>query len=109
MKQGNNQQEMLLLTTSGFSMRELCERLNYEGSPRQLSSTDKLAEACWLGLLHETMPEMIQKEISGKSLYIWQIHQRATSLQIMLSDVPPVIETEFSIDPHQFLGSMYNN
>ena len=109
MKQRNNQQEILLLATSRFSMRELCEKLNYEASPRRLSSTDKLAEACWSGLLHETMPEMIQKATSGKSLYIWHIHHRSTSLHIMLSDVPPTIEAAFSIEPQHFLGGIFNN
>ena len=109
MKQDNYQQEILLLTTSCFSMKELCERLDYEGSARQLSYTDKLAEACWSGLLHESMPELIQKTPTGKSLYIWQINHGATSLQIRLSDMPPALFPALSIDPRYFLTGSSNN
>jgi len=103
MKQENIHQEILLLTTSCFSLRELCQSLNYDDSPRQLSDTEKLAGACWSGLLHETMPEIIQKTESGKSLYIWQIQHSSTSLQISLSNAIFSIEPELSIDSHRFL------
>ena len=109
MKEDNNQQEIILSTTSGFSMRELCEKLNYDNSPRQLSNTEKLAEACWSGLLHETMPEMIQKTGDGQSLYIWQIHHSARSLQIRLSNVKPDVDPVLSIDPHYFLKNIIYN
>ena len=109
MKHNNNQQEILLLATSGFSNRELCDRTNYESSLRQLSINDRLAEACWSGLLHEMFPEIIQHAESGKSLYIWEIRHADTSLQIRLSDVPPVVESFFSIDPQYFLAEMSCN
>ena len=109
MKHNNNQQEILLLATSGFSSRELCDRTNYESGSRQLSITDRLAEAYWSGLLHEMFPEIIQHAESGKSLYIWEIRYADTSLQIRLSDVPPIIEPTFSIDPHYFLSSNSNS
>lgn len=109
MKRNNNQQEILLLATSGFSTRELCDKANYESSSRGLSSIDQLAEACWSGLLHEMIPEIITSSESGNNLYIWQIHQSATSLQIQLSDVPMVVEPAFSIDPQIFLSGISSN
>ena len=109
MKQENIHQEILLLTTSCFSLRELCQSLNYDASLRQMSDTEKLAEACWLGLLHETMPEIIQKTESGKSLYIWQIQHSPTSLQIRLSNAIFSIEPELSIDSHLFLEANSKN
>ena len=109
MKHNNNQQEILLLATSGFSSRELCDRTNYESGSRQLSITDRLAEACWSGLLHEMIPEIIQRAESGKSLYIWEIRHADTSLQIRLSDVPPVVESALSIDPQYFLPGISCN
>ena len=109
MKPENTHQEILLLTTSCFSLKKLCEKSNYGDSARQLSDTEKLGEACWLGLLHESMPEIIQKNASGKSLYIWQIQHGSTSLQISLSDAIFLIEPELSIDPNRFLNATTKN
>ena len=109
MKHNNNQQEILLIATSGFSNRELCDKTSCENTSRQVSITDRLAEACWSGLLHEMIPDLIQRAESGKSLYIWEIRHAAASLQIRLSDVPPMIESEFSIDPQYFLAELSRN
>jgi hypothetical protein len=109
MKQENIHQEILLLTSSVFSLRELCQNLNYDDSQRQLSATEKLAGACWSGLLHESMPEIIQKTKSGKSLYIWQIQHSSTSLQISLSSAIFSIEPELSIASHLFLNANSKN
>ena len=108
MKPGNIHQEILLLTTSRFLLREFCQSLNHDDS-RHISDSEKLAEACWSGLLHETMPETIQKTESGKSLYIWQIQHSPTSLQISLSNAIFAIEPEFSIDSHLFLKANSKN
>ena len=109
MKQEIIHQEILLLTTSCFLLRELCQSSNYDDSLRQLSDTEKLAGACWSGLLHETMPEIIQKTDSGKSLYIWQIQHSAASLQISLSNSIFSIEPELSIDSNRFLNANSKN
>ncbi len=109
MKQENIHQEILLMTTSCFSSGKLCQGSNYEGSLSHKSDPEKLAEACWSGLLHETMPELVQKTESGKSLYIWQIQHCPTSLQISLSNATFSIEPELSIDSHLFLKANSKN
>ena len=109
MKQENIHQEILLLTTSCFSLRELCQKTSFDDSLRQLSDTEKLSQACWSGILHETMPEIIQKTESGKSLYIWQIQHSAGSLHISLSNAIFSIEPELSIDSHRFLNANSKN
>ena len=103
MKQENIHQEILLMTTSCFSSGKLCQSSNYDDNLTQKPDTEKLAEACWSGLLHETMPELVQKTESGKSLYIWQIQHSPRSLQISLSNATFSIEPELSIDSHRFL------
>ena len=109
MKQENIHQEILLMTTSCFLSGKLCQGSNYDDSLRQKSETEKLAQACWSGLLHETMPELVQKTESGKSLYIWQIQHGPTSLQISLSNATFSIEPELSIDSHLFLNANSKN
>ena len=62
------QQEILLLTDTTFSQRQLCEN-DAKDDSSHLSESEKLEEACWTGLLDELLPEII----ANKKLHIWQI------------------------------------
>jgi hypothetical protein len=90
------QQEILLLTGTTFSQRQLCE--NDSKGDSNLSESEKLEEACWTGLLNELLPEII----TNKKLCIWQIGDTESSLQIELSEYPSG-EKQFSINPYYFL------
>jgi hypothetical protein len=97
------QQEILLLTGTTFSQRELCE--NDPNKDRgYLSETEKLEEACWAGLLDELLPEII----TNKKLCLWQIGDSEFSLQIELSEYPSR-EKRFSINPYYFLKTTNYN
>ena len=97
------QQEILLLTGTTFSQRELCEN-NTEHGPRILSETERLEEACWAGLLDVLLPEII----TNKKLCLWQIGDSEFSLQIELSQYPST-EKEFSVNPYYFLRTIIHN
>ena len=71
------QQEILLLTGTTFSQRQLCEN-DAKDDSNHLSESEKLEEACWTGLLDELLPEII----TNKKLYIWHIGDTEFSLQI---------------------------
>ena len=105
MKRKNNQQEILLLATPGFSTIHMLCKTNGENNSGHLSILEQLEEACWSGLLHEMIPEIIQPSTFGKSLFIWQIHYGNTSLQIRLGEVPAAVEHVFSIDPQPHVHS----
>ena len=77
------QQEILLLTGTTFSQRQLCEN-DAKDDRNYLSEGEKLEEACWTGLLDELLPEII----TNKKLCIWQIGDTEFSLQIELSEYP---------------------
>ena len=97
------QQEILLLTATTFSQRQLCEK-DGKDARSHLSESEKLEEACWTGLLDELLPEII----TNKKLCIWQIGDTEFSLQIELSEYPSK-EKQFSINPYYFLGTLTYN
>ena len=97
------QQEILLLTGTTFSQRQLHEN-DPKNDRNNLSESEKLEEACWTGLLDELLPEVI----TNKKLSLWQIDDSEFSLQIELSEYPSE-EKQFSINPYYFLRTMEYN
>jgi hypothetical protein len=97
------QQEILLLTGTTFSQRQLCEK-DSRNDNNNLSDSEKLEEACWTGLLDELLPEII----TNKKLPLWQIGDSEFSLQIELSEYPSTEKT-FSLNPYYFLRTMNYN
>jgi hypothetical protein len=107
MKKESVQQEIILVATTSFSSREWCNNDN-RGS-KNLSSMEKLEEACWNGLLEESLPEIVEKTESGKSLYLWHIRHGRSFLQIELCEFPVAIEKRYSIDSRAFLETVLYN
>ena len=103
MKTNILQQEILLLTGTAFSQRQLSEN-DVKEDRSHLTEIEKLEEACWTGLLDELLPEII----TNKELSIWQIGDSESSLQIELSEYPSG-EKQFSINPYYFLRTMEYN
>jgi hypothetical protein len=97
-------QEILLLTGTKFSEREWAEKLVEDKN--KLSAIEKLEDACWNGLLDEMLPEVVKKSIDGKKLFMWNVRQCKSFLEIELSDSSPVIERENSIDPYLFVSTI---
>ena len=102
----NFQQEILLMTNTTFSQKQLCEKDASEKN-KHFSRTEQLEDACWNGLLNELLPGIIEKSASGKFLCLRQIRQAKSFLEIELCDHPPQIEQEFSIDPYSFLSTLF--
>jgi hypothetical protein len=98
------QQEILLITGTKFAEREWAEKLAEDKN--KLSATEKLEDACWNGLLGEMLPEIVQKTVEGKNLFLWNIRQCRSFLEIELSESSPVIERENSIDPYLFVSQI---
>ena len=63
------QQEILLLTGTTFSQRQLSEN-DAKDERSHLSASEKLEEACWTGLLDELLPEIVtnKKRIMKRDL-----------------------------------------
>lgn len=101
MEKDFKQQEILLMTNTSFSRRQLSEKESY--SNRENTQTEQLEAACWNGLLDEMLPGIIQKSGDGKQLFLWQIKHNKTSLEMELGDYPAAIDHYFSIDPYYML------
>ena len=101
MKTNSTQQEILLLTGTTFSKREWCEKIS--GNKNNLTEKEQLEEACWNGLLPEILPEVYLHTETDKKLFLWQIKQGNSFIDLEMGDIREETEKEFSIDPYSFL------
>ena len=97
------QQEVLLVTGTTFSQRQLCDR-DGKNENNNLPEGEKLEKALWDGMLDDLLPEIV----TNKKLHIWQIWDTEFSLQIELSEYPSR-EKRFSINPYYFLRTIKYN
>jgi hypothetical protein len=91
------QQEVLLMTRTTFSARQ-CWQKN-EADPDHLSEADQLQEACCNGLLPEMLPEIC---VADKNIFVWQINENKSCIEIELGEFPETRELRHSIDPYSF-------
>src|SRR5690242_13156958 len=107
MKTKTINQEILLMTTTTLASREWCGKdINGSKGP---SAGERLEEACWNGLLDELLPGIIEKSASGKNLFLWQITQCSSFLEIELCESPVHVDSAPSINPYLFLQAVSCN
>lgn len=104
MKAYSTHQEILLITGTSFSSREIQENNDTSGK-KNLSEIERLEKACWNGLVLEMLPEIVMKSATDKDLYLWEVKEGSSFLELHYGDVPTESETQFSIDPYAFLKS----
>lgn len=102
MKTDSTQQEILLLTGTTFSKREWCEKLS--GRNNNLTEKEQLEQACWNGLLPEILPEIYLHNESDKRLFLWQIKEGKSFIEIDMGEIPGEVDDYFSIDPYSFIN-----
>lgn len=108
MKKKFMQQEILLMTGTSFSQRQWAEK-NGGGEYLNVSGKQQMEEACWNGMIQELLPGIIEKSAAGKALYLWEIRQGESFLEIDLCEYPVQIDKHFSIDPYTFSQTtLYN-
>lgn len=97
------QVEVLLITGTRFLTENWVKK---EDNPanRNLSESEQLQEACWNGLLETMLPEVWIKPPNDGILYLWDIKEAESFLEIRLSEVPLPIGGRESITPHSFLA-----
>jgi hypothetical protein len=100
--------EILLFTTTSFSQRQLCET-DARDRDNNLAPAEQLEAACWNGLLHEMLPEVLYAPNSHEKLFLWQVDMRENYLRISMAACPPVLEEYFTLDPHIFLQTKRMN
>src|SRR4051812_43083474 len=86
MKSNSTQREILLMTGTTYLSKEWCGK----DDNSQLSSKERLEEACWNGLIKEIIPELFRKEAQEeeKELYLWQVKTGSSFLELDLGEYP---------------------
>src|SRR5258708_2817410 len=102
------QLEVLLMTGTTFTSGSLC-KLNDSGKDDQLTEKEHLEEACWNGLLQGMLPEICWQPADGSTLYLWQVKQGASFLELELGEVPCDLDSHLSITPHLFFSTQPYN
>jgi hypothetical protein len=97
------QVEVLLITGTSF-LAENWVKKDDHSTGHSLSEIEQLQEACWNGLLETMLPEVWIKPANDGILYLWDIKEAESFLEIKLSEVPLPIEGRESITPHSFLA-----
>lgn len=108
MKPNTSIQEILVMITTSFSQRQLCDT-NTQDRPNNLSTKEQLEVACWNGLLPEMLPEVMHEPGSNEKLFIWQVDVRESYLRISMAVCPTVLEEYFALDPYVFLRTKRMN
>lgn len=104
METNATQQEILLLKNTSFSQRQLFVK-NTQEQEHNLHPDEQLEAACWSGWLDAMLPGIIDTSNNGKQLYIWEIMQAKSFLNIELCETPQVIDVQHSINPYAVLAT----
>ncbi|MBS1669777.1 MAG: hypothetical protein JST58_20580 [Bacteroidetes bacterium] len=108
MKPFSTQQEILLVTSTSFSSRQLS--INYDTySNKHLDDIERLEEACVNGLLQETLPEICKTTDDAPKVYLWGITEGEAFLEFDFSEFPETKDAYFSIDPYTFISTKSAN
>ena len=98
------QQEIFLFTGTRFSSRQCWQKLNEDD--RVGSEADQLQDACWNVLLKEMLPEVVAK---NREIYLWQIRENKSGIEIELGELPSEVDPYYSIDPYLFAEGQFLN
>ena len=99
-------QEILLFTGTAFCSRPLCKRNTDHDNSDIYTCMEELEKACWDGMLHEILPELLDNAEPGN--YVWKTISGVNFLCINMGSYPLAIEKQTSIDPYFFLHEAVN-
>src|SRR5450432_1025902 len=102
MKNNSTQQEVLLMTGTGFASRQYSER-DTPDNAKSLPGNEKLKDACWNGLLKEMLPEIFLFSGHATKLYLWQVREANQFFALEMSEYPTGVDKYLSIDPYRFM------
>src|SRR5882757_156429 len=97
------QVEVLLITGTSFLAGNLVKRDDDPAASR-LSESEQLQDACWNGFVQVMLPEVCIEPFNGGILYLWEVKEAESFLELELSEVPLPMDRRLSIAPRSFLG-----
>ena len=98
MEQNFTSQEILLVTGTGFAATAYA--LKEEDKSTNLTPAEKLAEACWNGMLRDRLPE-ISIIKNKKPLTLWEVGEGKSILYLQLGERDISPEAIFTINPYR--------
>jgi len=104
--ENNFTMEVLLLTNTKFSKKEYVERSEHPLKPNP--QHNKLADACWNGLVPVILPELF-KDTSDKNVMMWQLEEGGQFLYMQIGQQPLIPEPHFGLHPWLLLESAVQN
>jgi hypothetical protein len=108
METNSTQQEVLLITGTTFSSRQLSEMDTSSGKENR-DEIEQLEEACVNGLLQEILPEICARPADANKMYLWGIKEGESFIEFEFSEFPEETDSYFSIDPYSFLSGKILN
>lgn len=102
MPNNSTQQEIILITGTGFASRQYSEK-DISENFRNLSQDEKLREACWNGMLKDMLPEIFLMNSNHAHMYLWQMREAHHMLAMQMAEEPVEVDYHSSIDPYCFM------
>jgi hypothetical protein len=102
MKANSTQMEIIILTGTSFSASQFSDKNEAASKPGR-TEKEILTEACWNGLLPEILPEIIEQIPAGKKIYLWEIKEADTFIELELGELQEDKDRYFSINPYSFI------
>jgi hypothetical protein len=76
---------------------------------RNYSEIEQLQEACWNGLVKTMLPEVWIKPPNGGILYLWEVREAESFLELEIGEIPLPIDPRLTLKPRYFLSfQVYN-
>ena len=101
MKNNSTVHEILLLHNTRFLLRNwLAQKKVFE--EKSNAAKDDLKAACWNGLVPEILPEIFQTRLK-RECCLWEVCETKAFIGLNYSQIYPLDESKFSIDPHIFM------
>jgi acyl-CoA synthetase (AMP-forming)/AMP-acid ligase II len=98
-------QEIVLLTSTKFAAREYLDKNENKTSPDKLN---KLAEACWNGMIPAMLPELFD-DANDKRRIMWQLEEYDRCLYARLGEDSQMPDAGFSLDPYVLFENRNEN
>lgn len=108
MENNFTQLEVLLITGTSFLSGNLCKKDDSDPN-NQLSEHQQLQEACWNGLIQTMLPEICLPSTDGGPLFLFQVREACSFIELELGDTPTFLDHQFSLTPHLFLATQTFN
>ena len=83
--------------------------MNAQDKNSNQAAAEQLEIACWNGILDELLPEIMHATSCDKELFLWEVEMRTSYLRISMGVCQPVLEEQFTLDPHIFLCTQEMN